>query len=265
MNADGRPEAPAGTTGTPEAAAPAPANPAAAVHAIHTALSLDELAQALVTHAVAPGMTFSVQFLDSRSGGFSPGPCGPGSAAALAPQAAVHLRELLDGGDGRIVAVDDLVLDDGALPASAVATLKYRGEAYGILVIQSEAPADTAFWQPVADALSTELVKIQLYESASRESAEAGAKLFSQRGCTQCHSVDGKPGIGPSMRGLVGRERSLSDGSTVVADENYIRESILAPKDKLVAGYGPVMPTFAGKLGDPEIGAIIAYLETLED
>ena len=95
--------------------------------------------------------------------------------------------------------------------------------------------------------------------------AEAGQKLFSQRGCTQCHSVDGKTLIGPSLKGLFGRERVLTDGSKVVADENYIKSSILDPKGQLVAGFGPVMPTFAGKLGDPEIDAIIAYIKTIEE
>ena len=57
----------------------------------------------------------------------------------------------------------------------------------------------------------------------------------------------------------------LTDGSKVVADENYIKSSILDPKGQLVAGFGPVMPTFAGKLGDPEIDAIIAYIKTLEE
>ena len=51
----------------------------------------------------------------------------------------------------------------------------------------------------------------------------------------------------------------------MTADENYLRRAILNPKAEIVAGYKPVMPTFAGKLSEPEVDAIIAYLRTLED
>ena len=92
---------------------------------------------------------------------------------------------------------------------------------------------------------------------------EAGQKLFAVRGCMQCHSVDGTAKTGPTMAGIFGRTEALADGGTVVADENYIRESILEPMAKVVAGYEPVMPTYQGRLKDAEIMAIIEYLKTL--
>lgn len=95
--------------------------------------------------------------------------------------------------------------------------------------------------------------------------AEAGAELYKSRGCVQCHSVDGAPGIAPTFKGLFGKQRSFTDGSSAVADENYIRQSLLEPQAKVVAGFAPVMPTFQGKLKDPEIMAIAAYLKTLSD
>lgn len=94
--------------------------------------------------------------------------------------------------------------------------------------------------------------------------AEAGERLYLQRGCKQCHSVDGKSGIGPTLKGLYGRTAALRDGGSVTADENYIRTSILEPQSQVVAGYEPVMPTYQGRLKDAEISAIIEYLKTLE-
>lgn len=92
---------------------------------------------------------------------------------------------------------------------------------------------------------------------------EAGQKLFQVRGCQQCHSVDGTGKTGPSLLGVYGRTEAMTDGSSVVADENYIRESILEPMAKVVAGYEPVMPTYQGRLKDAEITAIIEYLKSL--
>lgn len=94
--------------------------------------------------------------------------------------------------------------------------------------------------------------------------AEAGAKLAMTRGCLQCHSADGKAGIGPTFQGLFGHAQPLTNGQTVVVDENYIRESILEPQAKVAAGYDPVMPSYQGRLKDPEIAAIIEYIKTLK-
>ena len=93
---------------------------------------------------------------------------------------------------------------------------------------------------------------------------DAGRKLFQVRGCQQCHSVDGSAKTGPSLLGVFGHEQALADGSTVVADENYIRESILEPQARVVAGYDPVMPTYQGRLNDREIMAVIEYLKSLD-
>jgi cytochrome c oxidase subunit 2 len=95
--------------------------------------------------------------------------------------------------------------------------------------------------------------------------AEAGEMLYNMRGCKQCHSVDGSPGIGPSFLGKFGSEEQLLTGETVVVEENYIRESILDPQARIVAGYDPVMPTYQGRLKDEEITAIIEYMKTLSE
>ena len=92
---------------------------------------------------------------------------------------------------------------------------------------------------------------------------EAGRKLYQARGCAQCHSTDGSAKVGPTFRGLFGEPQTLASGERVVVDENYIRESILEPQAKVVAGYEPVMPTYQGRLKDEEIAALIAYIKSL--
>ena len=71
-------------------------------------------------------------------------------------------------------------------------------------------------------------------------------------------------GRGPALAGIFGREVLLSTGDTVVADEAYVRESIVNPAARVVAGYQPVMPTYQGQLKDAEIEAIIEYIKTLK-
>jgi cytochrome c oxidase subunit 2 len=100
---------------------------------------------------------------------------------------------------------------------------------------------------------------------ATMPPAEAGEMLVRKRGCLQCHSLDGTALIGPTLKNVFGHEVTMRDGSRVLADEDYIRASILEPMAAVVAGYEPVMPTYAGKLKDQEISAIITYLKTLSD
>lgn len=75
-----------------------------------------------------------------------------------------------------------------------------------------------------------------------------GALWYEQYGCSACHSLDGSAKPGPTWLGLIGREEALSDGSTVVVDETYITNSILAPNEQLVAGFQPnIMPANYGE------------------
>lgn len=92
---------------------------------------------------------------------------------------------------------------------------------------------------------------------------EAGRKLYETRGCMQCHSVDGKVGIGPSFLGIFGQEVNLRGNQKLKVDENYLRESIVEPGAKVVAGFEPVMPTYKGRLKEEEISAIIAFIKSL--
>lgn len=98
-----------------------------------------------------------------------------------------------------------------------------------------------------------------------RTPAEAGAMIVEINGCYQCHSIDGSVVVGPSFKNLFGSTRNFADGSSVTADENYIRESILEPGVKIVKGYDPAMPTYKGRLSDEYITAIIAFIKECKD
>ena len=93
---------------------------------------------------------------------------------------------------------------------------------------------------------------------------EQGEQLVQLQGCTTCHSDDGSRLIGPSFKGLWGSEETLTDGSTVTVDENYLRESILNPGAKIVESYDNVMTPYEGRISDEEITNIIEYLKTLK-
>jgi cytochrome c oxidase subunit 2 len=89
-----------------------------------------------------------------------------------------------------------------------------------------------------------------------------GEKVFAELGCVTCHRSDAQ-GRGPSLQGLSGSPVKLEDGRTVVADENYLRESILDPGAKIVSGYKPVMPTFQGLVSEEQVNALVAYVKSL--
>jgi cytochrome c oxidase subunit 2 len=90
---------------------------------------------------------------------------------------------------------------------------------------------------------------------------DKGKKLYNTQGCAQCHSVDGSKLVGPSWKDAWGKTETMSDGSQVLVDAAYVRESILQPQAKIVQGYPPSMPPFV--LKDADIEAIIAYLKSI--
>lgn len=92
--------------------------------------------------------------------------------------------------------------------------------------------------------------------------AEAGQKFFTSLACNNCHrETDG--GRGPALAGLFGTDVKLEDGSTVKADETYIRESILNPGAKTVLGYPHIMPTFQGQVTEEQVAMIIQYIKSI--
>lgn len=95
--------------------------------------------------------------------------------------------------------------------------------------------------------------------------ADCGGRLFTRNGCNACHSVAGETVIGPPLNGIYGVERNFTDGTSAVADDNYLRVSLMEPNSQVVQGFDPVMPTFAGRLDEDELTALIAYIRSLNE
>ena len=116
---------------------------------------------------------------------------------------------------------------------------------------------------------SVTVLELSEYESwlsgraVGTSTAKMGESLFQRLGCASCHRPDGAVPA-PSLVGLFGSKVALEGGRTVVADEGYIRESIIDPRAKIVAGYQPVMPTYRGLISEDGILQIIAYLKSAE-
>lgn len=100
--------------------------------------------------------------------------------------------------------------------------------------------------------------------SNSRTLAAGGKAIFDSHGCAGCHGANGGGSTrAPPLVGVYGQVVPLSNGSTVVADDAYIRDSILQPKKQVVAGYLPIMPSFAGAISDADLAKLVAYIKSL--
>lgn len=96
--------------------------------------------------------------------------------------------------------------------------------------------------------------------TATNSSVTRGRQVFEQYGCVTCHDAAQRA---PNLRGLFGQPVLLSDGTTVIADANYIRESILQPGAKVVYGYQPIMPSFQGRLSEDELLYLLMYIQSI--
>lgn len=95
--------------------------------------------------------------------------------------------------------------------------------------------------------------------------AQAGKELFENKlGCASCHNA-GSGQRGPKLDGIFGKPQKMLSGQTVVADESYIRESILNPQANVVEGYGPIMPTFKGQVSEEQLVQLVAYIKSIGD
>ena len=126
-----------------------------------------------------------------------------------------------------------------------------RAHAYMNAPVKVMAPADFDAWVASQKAPLTPL--------------ERGAQLAKTQGCLACHSVDGSRLVGPSWQGLYGSSVTLADGTTVKADDDYLRESIVKPDVKIVNGFSPrVMPSsYAAALKEDDVAALITYIKSL--
>lgn len=132
---------------------------------------------------------------------------------------------------------------------------EYCGEGHSqmgaVIRVMSEADFDE-FKQTAAD----------LYKD--KTPAEIGALVYTLKGCNACHTVDGSVSTGPTWKGIWGQTHRFTDGTSGVVDENYVRESILTPSAKIVAGFPNQMQSYQGQISEEEIEGIIAYLKSLQ-
>lgn len=105
----------------------------------------------------------------------------------------------------------------------------------------------------------------QYSKRTTQDPVSYGESLYKNRGCKGCHSIDGSRRTGPSFKGTFGNTREFVTGDSLVADANYIRESILNPKAKVVNSYAPAMPSFKGQLSDDDLYCLVEYLKSVSD
>ena len=98
--------------------------------------------------------------------------------------------------------------------------------------------------------------------NASDTPAAAGERLFESQGCIACHR-QGATLQAPLLANKIGSTVKLQSGASVVADEAYLRESILNPQAKIVAGFPPIMPTFQGLVSEEQLMQLLAYIKSL--
>jgi cytochrome c oxidase subunit 2 len=92
--------------------------------------------------------------------------------------------------------------------------------------------------------------------------SDEGRALFERHACNSCHDPTRR--VGPNLERVFGRSVTLNDGTTVLADEDYLRRSILEPQAQVVGGYGSIMPSYAGRISEEELRTLIEYLEQLQ-
>lgn len=92
--------------------------------------------------------------------------------------------------------------------------------------------------------------------------AQQGFQLFRSLGCSGCHGPDSTRRA-PKLEGIYGRPVALDGGRTVIADDQYVRDSILYPAKDIAAGYAPIMPTFSGQVSEADLVRLEAYIKSL--
>ena len=116
------------------------------------------------------------------------------------------------------------------------------------------------FFVQVKTTATTAAIEI---EGLDRELAQQGEEAFQRNGCYACHSISGAVLVGPSLQAIYGHEQPLDDGTSVVADDDYIRESIVEPQAKIVKGFPGSMPAYGQLLSDEDVTALVEYVKSL--
>lgn len=144
-------------------------------------------------------------------------------------------------------------------------TVWFRATRPGVYPLYCAEFCGTSHSAMTGSIVALEPARYQAWQStgvATGTLASAGEKLFEQLACNTCHRGDTQ-GRGPVLTGLYGKSVPLRGGGAVIADEAYLRESILAPEAKIVAGFDPIMPVFNGLLGEEQVLQLVAYIRSL--
>lgn len=155
---------------------------------------------------------------------------------------------------GRYASVWFTAIQEGTFP---VFCTEYCGDEHSsMLAIVKVVPADQ-YEEEVRIATTL--------EQGEGESLEQfGEKVYKSFACNSCHNTDTTVKVGPGFGGVFGKTETFADGSSLTVDENYIRESIYQPNTKVVAGFTPQMPSFAGQINDDQMNALVAYIKSLK-
>lgn len=136
-----------------------------------------------------------------------------------------------------------------------------KDETLPVLVTSVERTPDTSADQK--SPISPEEAGTGLESASTGGSlASEGEALFQELGCNVCHRP-GSQGRGPDLTGIYGKSVQLQSGETVIVDENYLRESVLNPQAKIVAGFRPLMPPYEGRINEEELVRLIEYIKSL--
>jgi cytochrome c oxidase subunit 2 len=136
---------------------------------------------------------------------------------------------------------------------------KGHSDMHGVLTVENDAE--------FANFLETGGTEWEDYFSGKdpTKTPEVWGKLqWERKGCNSCHNLDGTRSKGPSWKGIWGKMEKLNNGTTVLVDEAYVRESMMQPQAKVVEGFEPIMPTFQGLLKPKEIDGLVAFIKSLQ-
>lgn len=175
----------------------------------------------------------------------------------------------------RITLGSEDVIHDYGIPAfrqkvdavpGKLTTMWFRATKAGSYQIYCDQYCGTRHSQMIGEVIAMEPEAYQVWLAGGAgglSMAQNGEQLFKDLTCITCHTPDGK-GRGPALSNLAGHEVKLADGRTVVADDNYLRESIMNSQAKIAAGYPPLMPAFQGMVSEEQLMALISYIKGLK-
>jgi cytochrome c oxidase subunit 2 len=92
--------------------------------------------------------------------------------------------------------------------------------------------------------------------------AQSGERLFASLGCNSCHSGEATA-RGPNLAQVYGSQLQMADGSTITANDAFLRETILNPSTRVTAGYAPIMPTYQGQVSEEGLIDLVEYIKNL--